>query len=29
MAFVLIWYSLGILLTGSIGAFAGSRLLRW
>lgn len=29
MAFVLIWYSLGILLTGVIGAFAGSRLLRW
>jgi hypothetical protein len=29
MAFVLIWYSLGILLTGLIGAFAGSRLLRW
>ncbi|MCZ7496889.1 NrsF family protein [Agrobacterium sp. 16-172Ci] len=29
MAFVLIWYSLGILLTGIIGAFAGSRLLRW
>ncbi|CDI09239.1 NrsF family protein [Agrobacterium pusense] len=29
LAFVLIWYSLGILLTGLIGAFAGSRLLRW
>jgi hypothetical protein len=29
MAFVLIWYSLGIFLTGLIGAFAGSRLLRW
>ncbi|UXT41558.1 DUF1109 family protein [Agrobacterium tumefaciens] len=29
MAFVLIWYSLGILVTGIIGAFAGSRLLRW
>ncbi|MBW9071708.1 NrsF family protein [Agrobacterium deltaense] len=29
MAFVLIWYSLGILLTGIIGAFAGSRLLHW
>ncbi len=29
MAFVLIWYSLGILLTGFIGAFAGARLLRW
>ncbi|MDZ7927735.1 MAG: NrsF family protein [Agrobacterium sp.] len=29
MAFVLIWYSLGILMTGLIGAFAGSRFLRW
>ncbi|MCZ7889132.1 NrsF family protein [Agrobacterium salinitolerans] len=29
MAFVLIWYSLGILVTGIAGAFAGSRLLRW
>ncbi|KJF71000.1 NrsF family protein [Agrobacterium arsenijevicii] len=29
MAFVLIWYSLGILLTGLIGAVTGSRLLRW
>lgn len=29
MAFVLIWYSLGILLTGLIGALAGSRFLRW
>lgn len=29
MAFVLLWYSLGILITGVIGAFAGSRLLRW
>lgn len=29
MAFVLIWYSLGILLTGIIGSIAGSRLLRW
>lgn len=29
MPFVLIWYSLGIFLTGLIGAFAGRRLLRW
>ena len=29
MPFVLIWYSLGILLTGLIGAFSGHRLLRW
>lgn len=29
MAFVLIWYSLGILMMGMIGAFAGSRFLRW
>ena len=29
MPFVLIWYSLGILLVGLIGAFAGPRLLRW
>ncbi len=29
MAFVLIWYSLGIFITGLIGAFAGSRFLRW
>lgn len=29
MAFVLIWYSLGILVMGLIGAFAGSRFLRW
>ncbi|MQB10528.1 DUF1109 family protein [Agrobacterium sp. ICMP 6402] len=29
MAFVLIWYSLGILMMGLIGAFAGSRFLRW
>lgn len=29
MPFVLIWYSTGILLTAVLGAFAGSRLLRW
>ena len=29
MPFVLLWYSLGILLVGLIGAFAGPRLLRW
>ncbi|MDS7597682.1 NrsF family protein [Agrobacterium tumefaciens] len=29
MPFVLIWYSLGILLTGLVGAIAGRRLLRW
>ncbi|MDC7745716.1 NrsF family protein [Rhizobium binxianense] len=29
MLFVLIWYSLGILLTGALGAFTGPRLLRW
>lgn len=29
MPFVLIWYSLGILLTGCVGAFLGPRLLRW
>jgi hypothetical protein len=29
MPFVLIWYSLGILLTGALGAFTGPRLLRW
>ncbi|MBX4936450.1 NrsF family protein [Rhizobium binae] len=29
MPFVLIWYSLGILLTGAFGAFTGPRLLRW
>lgn len=29
MPFVLIWYSLGILLVGLIGALAGPRLLRW
>jgi hypothetical protein len=29
MPFVLIWYSLGILLTGLIGRLLGPRLLRW
>ncbi|MFB9951521.1 NrsF family protein [Rhizobium puerariae] len=29
MPFVLIWYSLGILLTGAAGALLGPRLLRW
>ena len=29
MPFVLIWYSLGILMAGLIGAFLGPRLLRW
>lgn len=29
MPFVLIWYSLGILLTGLAGALTGPRLLRW
>ncbi|RUM07884.1 NrsF family protein [Rhizobium chutanense] len=29
MPFVLIWYSLGILLTGALGALTGPRLLRW
>ncbi|WHO75772.1 NrsF family protein [Rhizobium sp. BT03] len=29
MPFVLIWYSLGILLTGALGAATGPRLLRW
>ena len=29
MPLVLIWYSLGILLTGALGFFAGPRLLRW
>lgn len=29
MPFVLIWYSLGILVTGLIGALLGPRLLRW
>jgi len=29
MPFVLIWYSLGILLTGALGVFTGPRLLRW
>ena len=28
-AFVAVWYSLGILLSGLAGALAGSRLLRW
>ncbi len=27
--FVAVWYSLGILLTGLLGALAGPRLLRW
>lgn len=29
MPFVLIWYSLGILLTGLLGSLLGPRLLRW
>ncbi|WP_282571558.1 DUF1109 domain-containing protein [Neorhizobium turbinariae] len=29
MPFVLIWYSVGILLVGALGALAGPRLLRW
>ena len=29
MPFVLIWYSLGILLTGIVGSLTGPRLLRW
>lgn len=29
MPFVLIWYSLGILLTGILGSLMGPRLLRW
>ncbi|MGK6317674.1 NrsF family protein [Neorhizobium sp. DT-125] len=29
MPFVLIWYSLGILLTGALGSLLGPRLLRW
>ncbi len=29
MPFVLIWYSLGILLTGLLGRLLGPRLLRW
>ncbi|WP_117192363.1 NrsF family protein [Rhizobium terrae] len=29
MPFVLIWYSIGILLTGALGALTGPRLLRW
>jgi hypothetical protein len=28
-AFVLIWYSLGILLPTAVGALIGPRLLRW
>lgn len=28
-AFVAVWYSLGILLAGSLGALLGPRLLRW
>ena len=27
--FVALWYSLGILLSGAVGAFAGPRVLRW
>lgn len=29
MAFVAVWYSLGILMTGGVGATLGPRLLRW
>ena len=29
MPFVLIWYTLGILITGVLGALTGPRLLRW
>ncbi|KAA9385977.1 NrsF family protein [Neorhizobium galegae] len=29
MPFVLVWYSLGILLTGILGSLLGPRLLRW
>ncbi|MBX5142297.1 DUF1109 domain-containing protein [Rhizobium lentis] len=29
MPFVLIWYTLGILLIGAVGAVTGPRLLRW
>lgn len=29
MPFVLIWYSVGILLVGGLGALTGPRLLRW
>lgn len=29
VAFVAVWYSLGILLTGALGAALGPRLLRW
>jgi hypothetical protein len=28
-AFVAIWYTLGILLTGVVGAAIGDRVLRW
>jgi hypothetical protein len=28
-AFVAVWYSLGIVLTGAVGAALGPRLLRW
>jgi hypothetical protein len=28
-AFVAVWYSLGVLLTGLLGAALGPRLLRW
>ncbi|MFM1987744.1 MAG: hypothetical protein RJA99_701 [Pseudomonadota bacterium] len=29
VAFVAVWYSLGILLTGALGAALGARVLRW
>ena len=29
MSFVAVWYSLGILLTGALGAALGPRVLRW
>jgi hypothetical protein len=29
MTFVAIWYSLGIAMTGALGALLGPRLLRW
>lgn len=28
-AFIAVWYSLGIVLTGGLGALAGARILRW
>jgi hypothetical protein len=28
-AFVAVWYTLGIVLTGAVGAVAGARVLRW